>query len=211
MKLNQYNILLIWLCSIIFFAKNATAQTVNLQMIGNLDCENNRYCSTIQIQAADENSFKIGTSSIFFNYNENALAFNNYNSLRFNGSDLCAAGMMSIWAEHAIDGTSLPNEFMVTLMLLADGNGCPTIDNTQWIDIGEVCFDMVDNAQNPQIVFSELNTNFNSDSPNDGSQAIAKGTFLGIDSADILAQTSENCGESCTTQCLEISVTPINN
>jgi len=152
------------------------AQVFDLRFATNLDCNSTTYCATVQITAQDV-AFNIGTSSVFFNYNENALQYSSFNSLNFDGSDMCIAGIASSWDDMNAD-TVNPGLINFTMTLNVDGMGCPTITSNEWTDIAEVCFDVLEQSMPSGLVFSQDNTNFNSQDPNDGTNAIGKGSFM---------------------------------
>jgi len=93
-----------------FAASNLEGENFDLQFNTVRDCDNDNYCATIQIKA-EADPFLIGTSSIFVTYNESALGFASYESLRFDGTDLCIFSAATAWEPHAFDGTSIPGSF----------------------------------------------------------------------------------------------------
>ena len=168
-----------------------TDQIADLRMVDSLDCENNTYTTTLQIRSANIQTFKLGTSSILFTYNDSALQFATYESLSFDGSDRCIGDVASAWDVHAFDGSSVAGIFNLTLVLNNEGFGCPEVNGTDWVDIGRVSFTVVDGSLDPRLAFDSVNTNFNVDDPNDGSIVVGKGTFLGIN-GPALDCTQEN-------------------
>ena len=160
--------------------------TANLRIVDSLDCDNKILIARLQIQSAALQNFKLGTSSIFLTYNDTALSYNSYNSLSFDGSDLCIGGLASAWDVHTVDGTSIPGNFNMTMVLNTEGFGCPEITGTEWVDIGEVRFDVLNSTMNPRVLFDSTNTNFNVDLPNDGTIVVQKDSLIGLDSLGLL-------------------------
>ncbi len=170
-------------------------QDFDLQFSTSKDCDADTYCATLQIKAASS-SFLIGTSSIFVKYNEAALGFSTYESLRFNGVDFCIATVAPAWDEHTYDGMSIPGSFNLTLEIPSNSFSCPTIES-DWIDIGTLCFAVTDASQSSNLSFDISNTNFNSSEPNDGSNAVGKGTLNNLDESLSCAAACADAGTTC--------------
>lgn len=153
-------------------------QQINLELQEDLNCGSNTLCMDIIVSSADGTPFEIGTSSIFITYNKSALLFNSYESIHFNGSDLCIADAASAWDDHQYDATSVPGELNLTMTLLNNDFSCPSIlENTI---VSQICFQILDNKADPNIQFHLPNTNFNSAVVNDGTAAISKATMTEI-------------------------------
>ncbi|MEM6628567.1 MAG: PKD domain-containing protein, partial [Bacteroidota bacterium] len=167
-------------------APPGTDPSARMRLVDSLDCDNKILITTIQIQSSDLQNFKLGTSSVFLTYNDTALQFNSYNSLAFDGSDLCINGVAPAWDEQSFDGTSVSGSFNLTMVLNSEGFGCPEITGTDWVSIGEVRFDILNSTLNPRIAFDSSATNFNVDLPNDGTVVVQKDTLIGLDSVGIL-------------------------
>ena len=167
-------------------APSDTTPTANLRLVDSLDCDNNRFYTTLQVQAANSQSFQIGTSSILFTFNNAALEFLNYQSESFDEDDLCIAGIVSPWDRHSFDGTSFQGTFNLTLVLNNEGFGCPEVSENGWINIGVLEFSILNQSLDPAMVFDRVNTNLNVDQPNDGTVQVAKGNFESL-TGDILA------------------------
>lgn len=159
---------------------------IDLRFRPELDCRANTYCLTLQAKAQQED-FTIGTSSIMLNYDPNALEFASYAALQFDEKETCIGGTTSPWDEQKIDGTSVPGKFCLTMTLLTDSISCPEITTQEWVDMGVICFDIMNNDTTPNIRFDSINTHFNSSSPNDGTRPITLGTLHGIDTDIALA------------------------
>ncbi len=169
---------------------DTTADNIALRMVDSLDCSTNSYCVSLQIKALGD-TFLIGTSSMLISYNESLLAFREYASTNFNGSANCIADAASAWDEHVADGSSVPGLFNLTLSLTSEEFSCPAIGAAEWIEIGQLCFDLVDSTGNPNLAFDETNTNFNRNFPNDGTGAVPVAVFFGIND-------SIQCGDNPT-------------
>lgn len=70
-------------------------QGVSLRWIPNWDWDNEILNATIQVKADVPGEEMIGTSSIYMNYNTQALIFNDYSSLNFHERNLCVGGRVS--------------------------------------------------------------------------------------------------------------------
>ncbi len=163
---------------LIFFSLNIQAQQADLLLDGQMDCNVNSLCVSVQI-AASSSTFEIGTSSIFMDYNPNAISFQSYTSSSFDGSDNCIANVASAWDPHAYDGTSVIGNFNLTMTLLNNTFSCPTVSTTP-TEIGVLCFTVLDNTADPAINIVGSNTQFNSALTNDGTNPIPDGSFGAI-------------------------------
>ena len=186
---------LLLLLFIFFNPYQSIGQDFDLQFSTSKDCDADTYCATLQIKSASS-SFLIGTSSIFVKYNEAALGFSTYESLRFNGVDFCIANVAPAWDEHTYDGTSIPGSFNLTLEIPSNSFSCPSIES-DWIDIGKLCFAVTDASQTSNLSFDVANTNFNSSEPNDGSNAVGKGTLSSLDESLSCTVACPTAGTTC--------------
>ena len=150
-----------------------SAQQADLYLLGEMDCTDNSYCVSIGIKS-DSDIFEIGTSSVFVNYNKDALQFTSYSSTSFNGADLCITDIASAWDVQTFDGTSVAGDFNLTMTLLSNTFSCPSIGDT-YQEIGVICFNVLDNTLDPDVNINPSNTQFNSALNNDGSNPINMG------------------------------------
>jgi len=179
----------------IWAANSYLAEEFELQFSTVSDCDANTYCATLQIRAASD-AFQIGTSSVFVTYNSSALSFSSYQSIRFDGSENCIFDAAPAWEPHAFDGTSIPGSFNLTLEIPSGQFSCPTIES-DWIDIGQLCFNVTDATQTGNLQFDIDNTNFNRHEPNDGTNAIGKGALNTIDESLSCTPACEPAGTAC--------------
>jgi len=173
---------------------------IDLRFRPTLDCASNAYCVMIQGKA-QQKDFSIGTSSIMVNYNTDALEFADYTSAQFDEKETCIGGTSSPWGQHQYDATSVPGKMCLTMLLDAEGVSCPEITTEHWEDIGQICFDIMDNSAMPNILFDTSKTHFNSSAPNDGTAAIKIGELHEIDTEDALA-----CAENDVAVMREIKI-----
>lgn len=144
------------------------AQSVALHLEGQLDCQAKTYCVTIQVKRdTGSTKLRLGTSSIWLDYNSDALAFRNYNSSGFNEKTICTT-TNTTWAAHSYDAESMPGVFHLTIDQLNSSRSCPRMNSTNWEDIGVICFDITKQGANPDVSIDLLNTFFNRHRPNDG-------------------------------------------
>jgi len=64
----------------------------DLRFLTELDCGENILTAKLQIRTQDD-TFKIGISSVLFNYDETVLEFLEYNSLNFDKNNICIPGV----------------------------------------------------------------------------------------------------------------------
>lgn len=149
-------------------ASNSKAQEVGIILNGEMT-NSSEFCVSIQLKTSTE-SLKIGTSSILMTYNSNALKYRSYTSSAFNGSDLCLSGQAKAWTEHSFDGISAPGYFNLNLNLEVTSYSCPSISEIP-VELGLLCFDMVENNFDFAIGVDKRNSLFNNSFPNNGTAA----------------------------------------
>jgi len=137
------------------------AQNAQLNLASRSDCLNSDYCVTMQIRAEDNIDFKIGTSSLFLLYNKDALKFKSYNSLNFDEKDKCINNDFAGFDAHRFDADS-PGKINTTLNLTVNGSECTNV-GSEYMDIAEVCFRVIDPNKKSNVRFSERHTHFNLD------------------------------------------------
>ncbi len=181
---------------------------VELRIVDSVNCEFGIYFATIEMKAK-EDTFQIGTSSIFLNYDRTVLQFTDYNSLAFDGSDNCIADVAPSWDEHGFDGVSVPGSFNLTIVLSTNEFSCPVLSADSWVKVGTICFNILRTDSNPLMSIDSTNTSFNRNSPNNGTGAIPLGTLTGIDKLINCASLPDNPGKSDSTDNQDTTVVPI--
>jgi len=179
---------------LLLFGVKGQAQSVDCQFVTNTNgCSDGQYCVLIQIASQDGADY-IGSSSIRFSYDAAVLNFvgtsmdgitaGSYQSINFdNDQDSLNPECLSEnggqggtpYSAHSYDGGT-PGDFLVTWVLqvptvFGDPTACPNI-GTDWEDVAEVCFDVLDSEGDPNLQFSGdqngpvsdlTGTNFNDD------------------------------------------------
>ena len=150
----------------------------DLRFLTEVDCGADVLTANIQIRTQDD-TFKIGISSVLFNYDETVLEFLDYQSLNFDQSNICIPGVpLAVWDSHQFS-SSTPGVFNLTLLTEIASQSCPIIDR-DWIDIGIIRFIIKNMEATPNMQFDTRNTTFNRNDPNDGTFAPAQGDLLGF-------------------------------
>ncbi len=183
MRLNTYTAFLGFLFSIALNfvgLPNALSQEegdiFDLRFLTELDCTENILTANIQIRTQDD-TFKIGISSVLFNYDETVLEFLDYQSLNFDQSNVCIPGVpLAVWDAHQFS-SSTPGIFNLTLLTEIASQSCPIIER-EWIDIGLIRFTVKDMEGAPNMRFDSRNTTFNRNEPNDGTFAPTQGDLM---------------------------------
>jgi len=161
----------------------------DLRFLTEVDCVENVLTATIQIRT-QEDTFKIGISSVLFNYDENVLSFLDYESLNFDPNNVCIPGVpLAVWDSHQFS-SSTPGVFNLTLLTEIASQSCPIIE-TDWIDIGTVRFSVTNMEATPNMQFDTRNTSFNRNEPNDGTFGPAQGDLIGFN--EILSTQCAAC------------------
>ncbi|MEA3444502.1 MAG: CBM35 domain-containing protein, partial [Bacteroidota bacterium] len=172
-------------------------QALNINLKAEKDCNTKIFSATIQLYIDTGSNLKIGNSSILLSFNDDALIFNSYQALHFNGSDQCAGIGISAWDVHKFDDVSYPDQFHLALSLADTNFSCPVISYPDTIDVGIIYFDIVQQGANPFVYIDTGATWFNSDIPNNGSGMLTTGNIASIDTAGILLCDCPGMGEPC--------------
>jgi len=142
----------------------AFAQSATLQFHTNQDCVENEYCAIIQIKSNSLVEFELGVSSIFFEYNKEALAFKSYMSLGFDEMTQCEVqgNEIGLFAKHQYD-EKVAGKFNTTLTFMDLGQAEVSCNRVydEFIDVAEICFDVIDNNEVTDLHFVAEHTNFN--------------------------------------------------
>ena len=119
-------------------------------------------CTTLQIRSAvPGESFYVGSFTAFFNYNTASINNPEYQGINFNDSNLCAFdGVASPYLAPAFGKDVATGEANVTVIMVVPDNGCPIVEES-WLDIGEVCFDVINATLTTGITFDTLLTEIN--------------------------------------------------
>ncbi|MEN0007002.1 MAG: hypothetical protein AAF798_22815, partial [Bacteroidota bacterium] len=114
---------------VLLFGHQLGAQSIDLQLNTNKNCDQTTFCVDIQVQATSGSSaFELGASSVLLSYNPAALAFKYYSADQFSSMTNCGAGgSTSGWATHQFDAYSHPGLFNLVLYLNEGAASCPTI------------------------------------------------------------------------------------
>ncbi len=161
----------ILVASILFLPFGMTAQNLELQGTGGIDCSDDLFHFTIQARTADPITAELGSFSIFLQFDDEEMVFQSFNSLNFDENATCSGGAtawnMPKYYEHN-------GQFNMNFALLEgqEANSCPSINNN-WIDIAELIFDVNDFPSNNSIAFVLDHSHFNSNALNNGSQAFS--------------------------------------
>lgn len=199
--INKTSTLLSLLFLLFSLSPQLSAQSIDVRIVGNeTGCESGNYCTDLQIRGNNGADY-IGNSSVLLSYDNSVIIFDGitsgggtqttgtYTSVGFdnnisNLAEECTvagggAGFPA-YAEHSYDGSAVPNQILLTLVLefptITDNNGvttrfaCPSIAD-EWVSISTICFELLNAAGNPnvQIMGAEngqatgSGTNFNPD------------------------------------------------
>ncbi len=179
---------------ILLVAQTVYGQSIDLNLEDQKSCEDNSYCVTLQLKGTTgSDAFEIGTSSMLLSYDPNVISFRNYTPLQFNNTSCSPSG----WASHQIDGISLPGKLDLTLTLENNNNSCPSIGDVSFVDIGTVCFDILQEGAIPNISFDLNHTHFNRNLPDNGTNSIVVANASTLDLEGVLLCNCLGAGNSC--------------
>ncbi|MEO1261422.1 MAG: T9SS type A sorting domain-containing protein [Bacteroidota bacterium] len=175
------------------FTLVATGQSVELELKPEKSCNDRSYCVDLQLKksslsAADAT---IGTSSILMTYDARVLSFKNYTSENFNENSPCSG-----WLPHRYDAISREGEVDITLVLADNGNSCPVV-GTDAVNVGRVCFDIIQQGASPNIQFDLDHSQFNQNDSDDGVETVAIAHAASIDEKNLLVCDCSGTGEPC--------------
>lgn len=122
----------------------------------------NNYCVTVQVKAQDI-SFEIGSATIFFSYNTAALRNPSATPINLSEGNLCALGGTTSFYKNSFNflETGAVGEGNYAILLLAPNQGCPTVTNTEWVDVASYCFEVVNASIPANLEVSAKYTAFN--------------------------------------------------
>lgn len=149
---------------------------------------NTDYCVQLQIKSAsDVESFAIGSYTFYFTYNEDAINNPTYQAFNFGDNGTCASGSPA-YMTSAFFADTFTGEANVTTIMELPNQGCPIV-SAEWISIGLVCFDVIDDAETTQLAFG---TGFTEVNKNDDTPRHNQGTFSELDETPTVTNIPAN-------------------
>ncbi len=149
---------------------------------------NTDYCVQLQIKStSDVESFSIGSYTFYFTYNQDAINNPVYQVFNFGNNGTCASGSPA-YMTPAFFADTFTGEANVTTIMELPNQGCPVV-STQWVSIGLVCFDVVDDTETTQLAFG---TDFTEVNKNDDTPRHNQGTFSELDEIPIITNIPAN-------------------
>lgn len=126
-----------------------------------LNSDDGTYCVNVQIKAQDI-SFEIGSATVFFSYNAEAIANPNFTSIHFNEQNKCAMNGSTAPYQNSFNSleTNTKGEGNYAILLQSANMGCPTVTN-DWVDVAEFCFEVKNKDLTPNLQFNAKYTAFN--------------------------------------------------
>lgn len=136
-------------------------------------------CATVQIRSAvTGQDFAIGSHTVFFTYNTDAINHPTYSSINFNNINPCGiGGTIPPYFSPMFTFDPVTGEGNLTTILQIPNEGCPLVTN-DWLSIGEFCFETVDANLTLDLVIDANLTFFNQ---NDNTPEILQGDLFGYD------------------------------
>jgi hypothetical protein len=156
------------------------------------------FCVNVQVKAQDI-PFELGSATVFFSYNTAAIRNPQHTPLNFNELNTCAgSGSVAPYKNsfNALESSTV-GEGNYAILLMYPNQGCPTVQS-EWIDVAQFCFDVVDATASKDLAFNGQYTAFNTVA-NNGDQ-LSIGTLSGLDGSVAVANP--------TTTSQEILITP---
>ncbi|MGB0838711.1 MAG: T9SS type A sorting domain-containing protein [Chitinophagales bacterium] len=142
------------------------------------------YCVDVQIKSQDI-GLEIGSATVFFDYNTDAIARPVFNSLNFNNENTCASTLAPYQNSFNYLEMGTKGEGNYAILLNVPNQGCPTVTDAEWVDVAQYCFDVIDPNQEVGLSINTKYTGFNTDA-NDGNQH-AIGLVENIDEVTVTA------------------------
>lgn len=125
-----------------------------------------QYTATVQIKAQDI-SFEIGSATLFFDYNPDALANPKATPMNFS-ENACSNGNVAYKNSFTAHQMNKKGEGNYAILLQTPGEGCPTVSN-DWVTVAQFSFDVVDASLPTGLAVVERYTAFNT-VDNDGTR-----------------------------------------
>ncbi len=128
----------------------------------NITASADNYCVDVQIKAQDI-AFEIGSATIFFEYNIDAVQNPTSTPINFSETNTCAYDGNIAPYKNSFNFLQSSNkgEGNYAILLTIPDAGCPTITNDTWIDVATFCFEVVDATAAPNLSFNTSYTAFN--------------------------------------------------
>ena len=101
----------------------------------------------------------IGSYTVFFQYNPQSINFPAYTGTHFNDLETCVGGF-SPYLANSFGADTLTGDANITTLMQYPNLGCPLIDEN-WVQMGYVCFDIINPEQSTQLHFDPGLTLFN--------------------------------------------------
>lgn len=145
----------------------------------NPNTSGNNFCTTVQVKAQDI-AFELGSATVFFSYNTTAIRNPQHTALNFNENNSCAASGSIAPYKNSFNSleSATVGEGNYAILLMYPNQGCPTVQS-EWIDVAQFCFEIVDGAAPKGLSFNAQYTAFNTVA-NNGDQ-LSIGTLSGLD------------------------------
>ncbi len=145
---------------------SAQDEVLDIVLNENYNCLGQLYID-ILVKAADISSgdIDIGTSSIYIEYNQDALLYDRYFDESFNDETLN-------WFSQSFEVDQTYGLINITLHPESTGVGSYTLSKSSFLKIGTLEFEIVDGSADPNVAIKSLLTSFNRPSPNDGTNQI---------------------------------------
>jgi len=174
MKINQPYLLLtlmIWLAG-----ASVMAGTVDLRFNNiSTNCNTNQVCVNVQMRA-QSGTVKVGNGTVYITYNTQAINNPTATALNFTTPQYGYAPQFSSYENGSV------GEGNYNILLGSAGGNPTTTVSTDWIDVAQFCFTLVNVNQSPNLQFSSTYTGFNSET-NQPSAQHTLGTLSGENNA----------------------------
>lgn len=177
LALHMVRNLLSMLCFLGFLPFLSFSQTATLSIEGHHYCSPQQYTASLRVKAEDLNDFVPGHTSLFLSYDRYAIEFNSYSSAGFDPNLECSLA----WDVHNYDQNVENGQFSLVLTQLEANSNCLNVNQDEWIDIGVIVFNVMDENLNPKLNFDVSKTLMNQSVPNDGTNPVIMGSLNGID------------------------------
>ncbi|MGB0931688.1 MAG: hypothetical protein ACPGVB_12975, partial [Chitinophagales bacterium] len=162
--------------------------------IVNCDGAVSTVCVSVQIKSAIEGeSFRIGSHTVFFNYNALSIESPTYTPTNFDDSNTCAAEFAAYNAPvFNFDANTAEANFTTIAQQGLTQQLCPLVTD-EWLEMGEICFVILDESESFNLQFNGIFTSFNYIDPTASNNIgdpqdkaeHSKGTLTGLDEVPV--------------------------
>ncbi len=142
---------------LLFALQDTTAGVIDVRFADGQKVDG-KFEVTVQVKSQDI-GFEIGSATVFFDYNAEAISKPAYTPINFSGDKKCGPAPVYSNNFNFLENDA-KGEGNYAILLHAPNAGCPTVSE-EWVDVARFVFDIKDATKNPSLNFNKKYTAFN--------------------------------------------------